>query len=89
MERRRRVGICIAVDSIGEGCASTAPMTAAAVLVPSERKSALSPFEAPVSLCGTERMMSIGIAAKPKPMPTPMRMFATKMCHTSLPRRAA
>ena len=38
-------------------------MTAAAVLVPSERNSAFRPFEAPVSLCGTERMMSIGIAA--------------------------
>ena len=38
-------------------------MTAAATLVPSERNSAFSPFEAPVSDCGTERMMSIGMAA--------------------------
>ena len=38
-------------------------MTAAAVLVPSERNSAFRPFDAPVSLCGTERMMSIGIDA--------------------------
>ena len=43
--------------------ASTAPITAAATLVPSERNRALRPFEAPVSDCGTERMMSIGIAA--------------------------
>lgn len=43
--------------------ASTAPITAAAVLVPSDRHRALSPLEAPVSFCGTERMMSMGIAA--------------------------
>ena len=66
-----RISDCVNPAEVGTGSppkstelvASTAPMTAAAVLVPSERNSAFKPFEAPDSLCGTERMMSIGIEA--------------------------
>src|SRR3546814_1326920 len=43
--------------------ASTTPTTAPAVLVPSERERAFMPLEAPVSLGGTDRMMSIGMLA--------------------------
>ena len=43
--------------------ARTAATTAAAVDVPRERNSAFRPFDAPVSVAGTARMMSIGIAA--------------------------
>src|SRR4051794_39185942 len=63
--------------------ASTPPITADALDVPTERKSALSPLEAPVSLAGTERMMIIGMAANVNPMPTPMIAFATRMFHHS------
>ena len=56
------VGTCIPFCTV-DRLASTAPTTAAAMLVPRERNRAFSPFEAPVSLCGTERMMSIGMDA--------------------------
>src|SRR5690606_13419897 len=64
--------------------ASTPPMTADALDVPTERNSALSPFETPVSCDGTDCMMIIGIAANENAMPTPMMQFATTMCQTSL-----
>ena len=40
------------------------------------------PFEAPVSLCGTERMIIIGMPAKPKPIPRPTRKLEMKISHT-------
>lgn len=63
--------------------ARTPPITPEALDVPTDRNRAFSPLEAPVSFAGTERMMIIGMAANVNPMPTPMKMLATKMCHTS------
>ena len=57
-------------------------MRAAATLVPNERRRALTPFDAPVSLCGTERMIIMGMPAKPNPIPSPTRKLEMKMSHT-------
>src|SRR5690606_5053977 len=65
------------------------PTSVADTVDPSARITEFRPLDAAVSLGGTARMISVGIAEYANPTPTPTRVETSSTCHSATSGRAA